>query len=163
LDPGKDSLLYGISKVDVLRKRVVRFVGLNNRPHILFVGRNFDSVGVVGRKSLNFLAQILRPEELSDVGDWTVPDLDSAVGRNRCIGVGKKVGVCGSAFVVSREDGLKLNHTIMVADLDTTEERSVEASLGAYARVNTSGIAVPDISSQVRNSSTGRYVDVLNL
>lgn len=72
----------------------------------------------------------------------------------------------GSAAVVAREDGLELDDTIVIGELDTTEEGRVFASLaGARAdpRVNAGGVAVPDIDSDIRDTLAGRDVHILDL
>lgn len=163
LDPGKDSILNRVSQVDVLREGVIRLISLKNRPHILLVAGHLDSVGVVRGKSLDFFTEVLGPEELSDVLNRAVVDLDCAVGRDRCIGVSEEMGMGSTSLVMTGEDGLKLNNTIVVGDLDTTKESGVQTSLGANAGVNTSGVAVPDVGGQVGDSIAGRYVDVLDL
>jgi hypothetical protein len=163
LDPSKDSILHRVSQVDVLREGVIRLIGLEDRPHIFLVGSHFDIVGVVRSKSFDFLTKILGPEKLTNVLNRTVVDLNSAIGRDRCIGVGEEMSMGSTSLIVTGENSLKLDNAIVVGDLNTTKESGVQTSLGANTRVNTGGIAVPNVSSQVGDSVAGRDIDVLDL
>jgi len=77
--------------------------------------------------------------------------------------VGEEMSMSGASLVMSREDCLKLNDTIMIGDLNTTKESGVQTSLGANAGVNTSGIAVPNVSGQIGDSIAGGDINVLDL
>jgi hypothetical protein len=72
---------------------------------------------------------------------------------------------------VTGEEGIERYNTIAVSGLNATEESSVDVrgigsvaiTLRNDARVDTSGIAVPDISIQIFNTLTGIDVDKLNI
>lgn len=164
LDPGEETVGDILAQVDELGEGVVGLVGLEDGPHVLGVGGDLDGVGVVGGEFLDGLAQRLRPEELADVGDGSIPDGDGAIGHQGRVCVRQQVGVDGTALVVAGEDGLELDDTVVVGELDTTEEGGVQAGLaGLDAGVDTGGVAVPDVDGDLGDGIAGVDVDVLDL
>lgn len=70
-----------------------------------------------------------------------------------------------TASVVTRDNGVKLSNTIGVGGLNTTEAGRIETTLstGRDTRVNTSGIAVPDVNQEILNGSAARGIDELKV
>lgn len=164
LNPGEKAILNRVTEVEELRDRVERLIGRQDGPHILVVGGQGLSVLRVWVIGLDLGAEVFGPEELSDVGNWGVPDGDGAVGLDCSIGVSQQVGVNGATVIVTRENGLEGSHTVVVGQLDTTEESGVETTLTRLdTRVNTSSIAVPDVDCDGRDRLASVDIDVLNL
>lgn len=102
------------------------------------------------------------------MGDGLVEDRDGAVGQKSGVGVGEQMGVGGPTVVVTWEDGLKLDHALVVGQLNTTEVGGVDSigsiiSRSVDARVDTSGVGVPDVHSDSGHRCTGADVNVLHL
>jgi len=75
---------------------------------------------------------------------------DGAVGQLLTILVNQQMDVRRTAGVVTGENTVELNDTVIVGLLDTTKEGGVEAGLRATdARVDASGVAVPHLDEVV--------------
>lgn len=121
LDPGEETVLEAVAKVDVLREGVVRTVGLQHTPHVILIRGDTLGVGVVRVGLLHGAAQDLVPEELANVSHAAGAHLESLVGKNSRVQMGQQVGVSRTIIVVTREDGLEFDHTVAVGLLDTTK------------------------------------------
>lgn len=134
LDPGEQAVLDAVTEVQELREGVVGAGGLLDTPHIVGIAGNVLGVGGVGIGVLNGGAQDLVPEELANVGDAAGAHLKGAIvtvdGR---VEVSQQVGVDGAAVVVTGEDGLEGDNTILIGLLDTAEEGRVPAVGGVVA------------------------------
>lgn len=95
-----------------------------------------------------------------------VPDADSAVALDGGVGVCEQVGVDSATGVMTREDGLELDDAIVIGKLNTTQEGGVDTRLAgalAHTRVDTGGVAVPDVDCYVGDSIASRDIDILDL
>lgn len=168
LDPCKESVGDVVAKVEELRERIVAGICLNDAPHVVVIGGDIDGVGVVRVGGLYSGAERLGVEELSNVGDGLVEDRDGAVGQEGGVGVGQQVSVGSTTAVVTGEDGLERDHTLVVGQLDTTEVGGVDSILSVVSRdgdsrVDTSGVGVPDVHSDGGHRGTGADINVLDL
>jgi hypothetical protein len=81
--------------------------------------------------------------------------------------VGEEMGMCCTTLIVAWEDGLESNNTIGICGLDTSQEGTVPSSISYIssdinARVDTGGVAIPDIDVDIRDTETSGDVDVLD-
>lgn len=107
LDPSKESIGDVVAQVEELGEGVVVGVGLDDAPHVFVVGGHVNGVCVVGGRRLDGGAELLRVEELADVGNGLVPDGDSSVGHDGGVGVGEQMSVSRTTIVVTGENGLE--------------------------------------------------------
>jgi len=105
LDPGKETILDAITKVQVLWVWVIVVLGLHDGPHVVGVGGDGLGVGGVWVCGFDGRAEGFLPEELADVGDAAA--LNGSVGHDSHVAVREKMGVDGTAVVVAWEDGLE--------------------------------------------------------
>lgn len=134
LDPGEQTVLDAVTEVEELREWVVGAGGLLDTPHIVGIAGDFLGVGGVGVGVLYGGAQDLVPEELADVGDAASAHLKGAVvAVDGGVEVSQQVGVDGTAVVVTREDGLEGDNTVLIGLLDTTKVGRVQAVGGVVA------------------------------
>lgn len=134
LDPGEQTVLDAVTEVQELREGVVGAGGLLDTPHVVGIASNILGVGGVGVGVLNSGTQDLVPEELADVGDAASAHLKGAVvAVDGGVKVGQEMGVDGAAVVVTGEDGLEGNNTILIGLLNTTEEGRVPTVGGVVA------------------------------
>jgi hypothetical protein len=87
LDPSKQAIANVITKIDVLRKRIVGCACLNNVPHVLVIGCDGLGIGVVWVDFLNSSAKGCVPEELTDMSD-VVRGGDGIVGEDSNVHMG---------------------------------------------------------------------------
>ena len=79
--------------------------------------------------------------------------------------------VSGASRVVTREGGVELQNTVLVAELDTAEHgvidvarvSSVAVAASDYTTVDTSTVAVPGLKSDLWDGFTGVSVNDLNI
>lgn len=134
LDPGEQTVLDAVTEVQELREGIVGAGGLLDTPHVVGIASNILGVGGVGVGVLNSGTQDLVPEELADVGDAASAHLKGAVvAVDGGVKVGQEMGVDGAAVVVTGEDGLEGNNTILIGLLNTTKEGGVPTVGGVVA------------------------------
>lgn len=168
LDPCKKSVGDVVAEVEELGEGIVAGIRLNDGPHVAVVGGDVDGVGVVRVGGLNGTSECLRVKELSNVGNRLVEDRDGAVGQESGVGVGQQVSVGSTTAVVTGEDGLERDDTLVVGQLDSTEVGGVDSILSVVSRdgnsrVDTSGVGVPDIHSDGGDRGTSADINVLDL
>jgi hypothetical protein len=73
--------------------------------------------------------------------------------------------VDSAAGIVTRDNGVELSNTVSVGSLDSTESGGVETTLARSrdTRVDTSGIAVPNVNQEILNSSAARSINELKI
>lgn len=185
LDPSEETVVQVVAKVNVLGERIVRAIGLLDRPHVLSVGRNRLSIGVIGVGVLHCGSENLVPEQLSDLSHAARAHFQGFVWENSRVEVSQQMSVRSTAFVVTGEDCLEVHNAVLVGLLNTAKVSAVPSagSIVAGLRnstslvstrvepyvadvcipVDTSGIGLPNIDQSTRNGSAGVDVNVLHL
>ncbi len=74
-----------------------------------------------------------------------------AVREHRSVDLGDDMDVSCTSKIVTGEGGAELNHPILVADLDATMERRVQASGAHDAGIDARRVGVPEVDYHVRN------------
>lgn len=91
------------------------------------------------------------------------------IGQKSGVDVSNNVMVSSAAIIVTREEGQEGNDTILISALNTTKESGVvigevggvTIARGDKARVDTGGIAAPDLGEHVGDGLAGLNIDVL--
>lgn len=81
------------------------------------------------------------------------------------------MNVSGASSIVARESSVKLQDSVLIAELNTAEHgvinvgcvSRVSVSVSNYATVHAGGIAVPGFERNLRNGLAGRGIDDLNI
>lgn len=126
-------------------------------------------VGGVRRNGFDLSDQVLVEEKLADVAD-----VSTSIGTVlvlSAVEVGEDVDVSGTRSVVAGEEGQELSHTLLVSRLKTAQESVVEVGCVAAvtvtgcddSRVNTGGVAVPDLDHRIWDRLAGCNVDDLGV
>lgn len=158
-DPSHDTVLDGVANHNVLDEGV-HGLGLLGENAVVGVESQVLGVGVVRCGSRNLGKEVLVQEDLANVrgvsGEVTETLEDGAVGAdNSGVGiVAQNVNVGSTTGVVTGDDGLELSYAVDVGGLDAAEEGVLDVghivlvavTRGGDSRVDTSGVAVPEVN-----------------
>lgn len=167
-DPSKDTLRDGVTNEGVVDNWVG---GRSFLAKDLVIGVQGDDLGVarVRGDGIGFGDEILIEEDLSNVGD-----VSSSIGTvliGSSVEMGEDVEVGGSAGVMTWEEGGKLCDSLVRGWLKLSHEGGVQVAevgrvsvtAGDNTRVNTGGVACPDLDDSVGDWVTGCHIDDLGI
>lgn len=167
-DPSEDTLRDGVTNEGVVDNWIS---GSSLLAKDLIIGVQGDDLGVgaVWGDGIGFSDEILIEEDLSDVGN-----VSSSVGTvliGGSVEVGEDVEVGGSAGVVTWEKGGELCDSLVRGWLKLSQEGGVQVAevgrvsvtAGDNTRVDTGGVACPDLDHSVGDWVTGGHVDDLGV
>lgn len=171
-DPGEEATLNTdiLVEVNVVEDGVgVALLGLDSEDVVDRIQGDVDVAGVVGVSGLNLGDQVLVEEELTNVGNRSAGD--SAVAEERSVHGADDVDVSSTAAVVTGEDRLKGSDAVLVGLLETTESHvvkvgdivAISVAVILHTRVDTGGVAVPDVPPELGDRLAGVDVDELSV
>lgn len=160
----KKTIQQTITELDVLDEGVILSSRCLSIDSVVDVQSKGLLVGAVGLELLDRVDEVLVEEELTNVVGLAVKNV-SVIGQNGRILSAHYVDMRGSAHVMTREDSVELDYTILVGGLDTTAVGGVEAGLAhdGDTTVSTSGVSMPDINQHVRNRFACVEIDELQV
>lgn len=150
--PDEEALVEPPAQGDIVGERVILGTGRVAREHVAQVGRLGDPVGVIGRERLYGIPQGLVEEELRQVRHVPVSRRIRSVVEHGRVGVCYDVLMRSPSLVMSREQGVEIDNSVLVRRLYPSQVRRAEPALPrrADAAVLARPVAGPYVNEQVR-------------